>query len=115
PPFFKTSGTVNRLNSSALKRVLSLFGSIGKDTRAPGSGRRVNGAATVFCRPFWKKSTYTFPILSARFLDVDTLFGTRSSNNNPSSKTNLRIVSIEYFGTTGIRKWKPSAPDVLII
>src|SRR6266566_2559498 len=61
------------------------------------------------------KPTYTFPILSARFLDVDTLFGTRSSSNIPSNRTNLRIVSIEYFGTIGIRKWKPSAPDVLIM
>src|SRR5713101_1129670 len=103
------------LKSEGRKRTFNLLGSRGNETGAPGSGRRVNGAATVFWSPFWKKSTYTFPILSARFLDVDTLFGARSSNSIPSDRTNLRIVSIEYFGTTGIRKWKPSAPDVLII
>src|SRR6266699_3063746 len=103
------------LKSEGSKREFSRFGSSGNEPGAPGSGRRVKGAATVFCRPFWKKSTYTFPILSARFLDVDTLFGTRSSSNIPSNRTNLRIVSIEYFGTIGIRKWKPSAPDVLIM
>src|SRR5437879_12544070 len=97
------------VKSEGGKREFSRLGSSGNEAGAPGSGRRVKGAATVFCRPFWKKSTYTLPILSARFLDVDTFFGARSSNNIPSNKTNLRIVSIEYFGTTGIRKWKPSA------
>src|SRR5439155_22983407 len=51
---FKSPGTVLRSKSSACTLLFKSLGDSGNETGAPGSGLRENGAAIVFCRPFWK-------------------------------------------------------------
>src|SRR5207247_10609453 len=51
---FKSPGTVLRSKSSARILLLKSLGDNGNETGAPASGLRENGAAIVFCRPFWK-------------------------------------------------------------
>src|SRR2546426_6334409 len=51
---FKSRGTVLRSKSSACILLFKSLGDNGNETGAPASGLRENGAAIVFCRPFWK-------------------------------------------------------------
>src|SRR6266446_2391710 len=51
---FNRCGTARRLKSWAWMLFFRSFGDSGNETGAPGSGLRENGAAIVFCRPFWK-------------------------------------------------------------
>src|SRR3989475_11204866 len=51
---FKSLGTVLRTKSSACILRFKSLGDNGNETGAPASGLRENGAAIVFCRPFWK-------------------------------------------------------------
>src|SRR2546426_829628 len=52
--FFSNPGTVFKLKSSACMLFFKSLGASGNETGARGSGLRENGAAMVFCRPFWK-------------------------------------------------------------
>src|SRR4029077_1622397 len=54
---FRRPGTVRRVKSSACMLFFKSLGDNGNETGAPGSGLRENGAAMVFCKPFWKEST----------------------------------------------------------